>query len=129
MPLQRLSLLLALGWMATLFYLSHQSGLPVPKPFIHVDKLYHAAAYGLLGGLWLFSLQPKAGGFSSRQVLLCASIASLYGVSDEIHQSFVPGRSADWLDWLADTVGALVICVLIARLSQQKPSLLQGENS
>ena len=32
--------------------------------------------------------------------------ASLYGISDEIHQIFVPGRTADPIDWLVDTCGA-----------------------
>ena len=122
MPLRHLSLLLAIGWMMTLFYLSHQTGLDAPQPFAHSDKLYHATAYGLLGGLLLLSLQPKAGGFSARQILVCVAIASLYAVSDEFHQSFIPGREADWLDWLADTVGALVACLFIAQLSRQKMS-------
>ena len=119
MPLRHLSLLLAIGWMMTLFYLSHQAGLDAPQPFAHSDKLYHATAYGLLGGLLLLSLRPQAGGYSSRQVLLSVIIASLYGISDEIHQSFIPGREADSLDWLADTAGALMACLLIARLSRR----------
>ena len=32
--------------------------------------------------------------------------ASLYAATDEIHQSFVPGRDADVRDWFADTIGA-----------------------
>ncbi len=119
MPLRQLSLFLAIGWMATLFYLSHQTVLDAPAPFMHVDKLYHASAYGLLGGLLLLSMQPKAAGYSSRQVLLSVTIASIYGISDEIHQSFIPGRSADSLDWLADTAGALMVCLLIAGLSRR----------
>ena len=39
-------------------------------------------------------------------VSLC--YCSLYGVSDEWHQSFVPGRSVDFMDWLADTLGASI---------------------
>lgn len=41
-------------------------------------------------------------------------IASLYGVSDEIHQIFVPMRSCDPLDWLVDTIAALLAVVLFA---------------
>ncbi|MCL2632499.1 MAG: VanZ family protein, partial [Coriobacteriia bacterium] len=35
-------------------------------------------------------------------------IASLYGVSDEVHQYFVPTRHADPVDWMFDTIGALL---------------------
>lgn len=119
MALRHLSLLLAVIWMITLFYLSHQTGLDKPQPFAHSDKLYHAIAYGLLGGLLLLSLKPKTGGFSSGQVLLSIIIASLYGVSDEFHQSFIPGRSADPADWLADTAGALLAGLLIAGFSRK----------
>ncbi len=119
MPLRQLSLFLAIGWMATLFYLSHQTVLDAPDPFTHVDKLYHAAAYGLLGGLLLLSMQPKPEGYTGRQVFLSVMIASAYGISDEFHQSFIPGRSAESLDWLADTGGALMACLLIARLSRR----------
>lgn len=44
---------------------------------------------------------------------LAVLLASLYGVSDEVHQAFVPGRSADLLDWLADTAGAAVAVSLV----------------
>jgi VanZ family protein len=44
---------------------------------------------------------------------LAVLLASLYGVSDEAHQAFVPGRSADAVDWLADTVGALAAVTLL----------------
>jgi len=30
---------------------------------------------------------------------------SLYGLSDEWHQSYVPGRQSDAMDWLADSIG------------------------
>ena len=33
---------------------------------------------------------------------------SFYGATDEIHQYFIPGRSAMWQDWVLDTVGALI---------------------
>ena len=36
------------------------------------------------------------------------AIASLYGVTDEYHQLFVPGREFDVLDLVADTIGSIV---------------------
>lgn len=118
MVLRRLFLLLAIGWMLVIFYLSHQPTLGIPQPFSHSDKLYHAVTFGLLAALWLLSMKPGEAGFSRQQALAAAAIASLYGMSDEIHQHFIDGRQADWLDWLADSTGALLAALLIARLSR-----------
>lgn len=38
--------------------------------------------------------------------LVAIALASLYAVTDEFHQSFVPGRVCDPADWLTDTLGA-----------------------
>lgn len=96
----------ALSWAAVIWYLSSQPTPPSPVDL--PDYVSHALEYGFLGGLvW----RGMAGGFVvSRRgrwlplwvVLLCA----FYGLSDEIHQSFVPGRDSSALDLAADVVGA-----------------------
>jgi VanZ family protein len=117
--LRRLSLLLALGWMAGIFYLSHQPTLDLPALFDNQDKVMHFGAYGLLGALLLGAMRlTGAGGYSTRQLALATLIASLYGITDEFHQSFVPGRTPDVLDWLADTSGALLATFVLAQLSR-----------
>lgn len=68
------------------------------------DKLYHAGNFGVLAGL-LYLATGRA--------WLAVLLASAYGVSDELHQAYVPGRSADVLDWLADTTGATFAVLLI----------------
>ena len=68
------------------------------------DKLYHAGNFGVLAAL----LHLATG-----RAWLAVLLASIYGVSDEVHQAFVPGRSADAADWLADTAGALVAVLLL----------------
>jgi VanZ family protein len=92
-------------YMAVLFVLSAQPVLPSPP--MAPDWTQHGLAYG---GLALVALRATAGGAWSRvnrRTLLAAwLIAALYGVSDEIHQSFVPERMADWRDGVADAVGA-----------------------
>lgn len=120
MLLRRLSLLLALAWMTLLFYLSHQPGLDTPMLFPGQDKLFHAAAYGVLGVLLLGSMQRQLAGYRWQQVGLSVLIASLYGLSDEIHQYFVPGRSTEAWDWLADTTGALVATSLMLWISRRR---------
>lgn len=88
-----------------IFMLSHQPSLPAPMLFMHQDKLVHATAYALMALLaWrVFVFLPQ-----KKTVIVLVSIlfCSLYGVSDEFHQSFIDGRDADVWDWLADTVGA-----------------------
>ncbi len=119
MLLRRLSLLLALAWMALLFYLSHQPSLETPMLFSGQDKVLHAAVYALLGLLLLAAQPRQAQGYSWQQIGISVLIASLYGLSDEIHQYFIPGRSNEILDWVADTVGALIAASLLAWLSRK----------
>lgn len=87
-----------------IYWLSDQPSIPAPMWFEHQDKLYHAGSYFVLGLLLWRSLKY----FVESPIilaLLSLALGSLYGVSDEWHQSFVAGRSSDAVDWLADTVG------------------------
>lgn len=83
-------------YMGLIFVLSAQPGSAVglPPPW---DKLAHTLEYALLGFLLSRAFSNPGAAFV---------IASLYGVSDEFHQSFVPGREASIGDWLADSLGA-----------------------
>ena len=95
----------ALPWFVVIFVLSAQPSLPSPS---HVsDKQAHAFTYGVLAVLCLMGLT----GWRWRRVagahLLAAFVmAVLYGVSDEFHQAFVPGRTPDVADVVADAGGA-----------------------
>jgi VanZ family protein len=99
---------LAALWAALTFWLSASPDAQGAATFLDLtppwDKLYHAGNFGVLAAL----LYPATG-----RVWLAVLLASLYGVSDEVHQAFVPGRSADASDWLADTVGALAAVTLL----------------
>ncbi len=57
------------------------------------------------------------GGFNNitvkRAVWFVLLFGALFAVSDEIHQSFVPGRDPDFFDWLADCVGISISLLLI----------------
>lgn len=92
-------------YMGVIFYLSHQPTMPIPMRFPHQDKVMHFGAYLILGSLLAHAIFP---GSRKRRFALAFGIASLYGISDEIHQMFVPGRDASVLDWLADAAGAWV---------------------
>jgi VanZ family protein len=95
--------------MAGIWYLSSQSILPKPKGILGFDKFQHLAAYFALAcsaGLWFPRQKWRGPGIAC--LLLTAAIGSAYGITDEIHQYFTPGRDCNAWDWLADTIGALL---------------------
>ena len=103
-PILRLWAPVAL-YMAVLFALSSQSVLPGAS--LTPDWMQHGVAYA---GLAVVTLRATSGGqcsgIRSRALLAAWIVATLYGVSDEFHQSFVPTRSADPRDVSADAIGA-----------------------
>lgn len=94
-----------LAYMAALFLLSSQAVLPGSS--LTPDWTQHGAAYA---GLALVALRATSGGrwagVDAGTVITAWLIASAYGVSDEVHQSFVPERMADVRDVIADAAGA-----------------------
>jgi len=115
-----LDVVLWLGYCAFIFWLSAQPGVPVPPLFPAQDKLAHLTVYALLA--WL-SRHCFAHSRTLRPRLDFAALAfaSFYGVTDELHQAFVPGRYPDVLDWLADTVGAAALLLLLRYRRQRWP--------
>ena len=105
--LRRLSLLLALGWACFIYYLSSQPGQNVPPLFFGQDKLFHFIAFGILGFFSMGAAKADTQGYRHVQMLLTIVLVTLYGVLDEFHQYFVPGRVADHYDVMADMVGAI----------------------
>jgi VanZ family protein len=92
---------------AFIWFLSSQSILPKPKGIFGFDKLQHLLAYAALTGavcLWVPREKWKSRGRFF--LLLIAAIGSAYGIVDEVHQYFVPGRDCNVWDWIADTLGA-----------------------
>lgn len=88
-----------------IFYLSSRpwNGLSfLPEGF---DKVIHLGIYFLLGGLILWALRSTKLKYQSYTLWISIALGSLYGASDEFHQSFVPGRSADVYDLLMDIIG------------------------
>lgn len=95
-----------------IYWLSDQQTLPKIEWFEHQDKLHHFGAYFIMGLLAWRSFRHVIHA-PIVLALISLTFCSLYGVSDEWHQSFVVGRSSDVFDWLADTVGASVSVLLL----------------
>ena len=103
-----------------IYWLSDQSSLKTfDFGFDFQDKFYHAGAYFIMGLLAWRSFKHLA---SSSIILALLSIAfcSLYGLSDEWHQSFVAGRESDITDWLADTIGAVLAIFFLRNYANVK---------
>jgi len=94
------------AYMALIFAISAQPDPPLPSQVS--DKQGHSLGYM---GLTITVGRALAGGAASGATLPVAAgawaIAATYAASDEWHQSFVPGRTSDFRDWLADAAGAL----------------------
>jgi VanZ family protein len=74
----------------------------------HMDKFLHVTAYALLGILFFRAFKTAGLKGGLKQVILVSVLSTAaYGVSDELHQHFVPFRNADPLDAIADTVGGI----------------------
>lgn len=98
--------------MGTIFFLSHQRGDEISLPdFSNSDLVAHAIAYGALAATILYAWEKRYKSRYPVKVILFTVLACLiYGISDEFHQSFIPGRYVSALDVVADTLGPLLVC-------------------
>jgi VanZ family protein len=95
------------AYMIAIFFVSNLQVAPLPEEVS--DKTAHIWAYA---GLAVLSVRAVGGGLPCpvvfRVAWLALVVAGGYGIFDEIHQLFVPGRSGDLLDWYADVSGAVL---------------------
>ena len=109
------------------WYLSSQHTVPMPD-MPYSDKIVHAVCFAGLS--FCFALWLRADTWIKRPLRgVCFAVlcTSAYGVIDELHQMFVPGRDASVFDWAADTAGAfcgalafLLLFRLITRYGSRK---------
>jgi VanZ family protein len=112
-----------LGWMGLIYFLSSRPDLPHPSVgwlSEALNRTGHVVEYAVLALLWarVLNLPP-------RRWPLAFGLTMLYALSDEYHQSFVPGRHADLMDLLWDALGAslgLGLWVWWKRRSAASPS-------
>jgi VanZ family protein len=113
----------ALVIMAVIFFLSSLPSYEVPD-FGFLDVVIknggHFVGYALLTFTYSFAL-PRRLSRLQRGVIAIA-FALLYALSDEFHQTFVPGRSASWTDIIVDGLGASTAALLWARYSPNSNS-------
>jgi VanZ family protein len=94
--------------------------------FAHADKVLHFLAYGLLGALFCRAFNALQRWRYRWDALFCIGVvaATLYGVSDEWHQSFVSERTSDMGDVIADFIGSVAgswVYLRFLRLRRKNP--------
>jgi VanZ family protein len=107
-------------WMALIFWFSSQSVLVDIESDANEKLIYktaHITVYAVLAWLWWRALAARRE-VSWSILLLALLFTVLYGISDEIHQLFVPGRHGQIADIFFDTGGALVMILLIRRVKR-----------
>lgn len=88
-----------------------QTALP-PLQFDFIDKIIHFAVFLIFGLSLILAFYPEHRNQSSfKAVVIILVIGLLYSAIDEFHQFFVPGRSCDIFDWIADSIGVVTSLV------------------
>ena len=97
-------------YLILIFFMSSLPGKEIPDVDIpYFDKLLHLMEYAVLGFLLMRGLKNSELKFSNISFIIFTAIFStLYGLSDEFHQSFVPSRDASLLDVLFDCIGGAI---------------------
>ncbi len=116
----RIYRIFALSWMCFIFYISHQSSSDVPSVVIFSgqDKVFHFFIYAILSFFIAGSFSSFAKGISFKDAQWIALIIFFYAVSDEFHQSFIPGRDPSMGDIIADCLGGIVVIWLLRNRSK-----------
>ncbi|QQS38703.1 VanZ family protein [Candidatus Woesebacteria bacterium] len=107
-------------WALCIFYLSGKSmgtsDLPLP------DYVFHSAEYFIFATLLFRALKLMQ---VNNIVLWVFTLSLMYAISDEYHQSFVPGRYSDYLDVISDTIGVILALINLWILLPKMPSKLK----
>ena len=113
---------------AVIFYVSSLEKIELPFEVISFnDLMFHAVAYFFFGLTLMLAAYPWNASldYPMRAYIILSLIGVLYGLSDEIHQSFVPNRTCTISDFLADSFG--VILALLATSWWAKRRITHGE--
>jgi VanZ family protein len=112
----------AVAYAALLFWASSRPRLPLPEWGLGFeDKLAHFLAFGLLAFLVHRALS-KPHTLVSKAALVAGLLSGAYALTDEWHQSFVPGRYFDLWDLAFDVAGIVVVLWVAGRRRPGTPT-------
>lgn len=114
----------ALGWACTIVAVSHSSDPPqAPGLLPMADKFAHMGIYFVLSLLTYWAARARLDPWPA--AVLAFGCALAFGATDEWHQSFVPNRVPDLMDWIADAVGAAGVFAVARHAAEQEPDATQ----
>ena len=125
----RLYLAMLAVWVALTLTLTSIPNLDVGPSFPGADKVAHFGFYGVMGFLFVL-WRREIGKGAAVAVVWAAIFAALLGGVDEFHQQWIPGRSMEFFDWVADFAGgtaggfcsAVAVSMLPVLLTPKNPS-------
>lgn len=105
----------AICWMGLIFYLSSLSGPEVSRSFQlkPIPVIGHIILYSGLAAFLQLAIRGWNVEINLRWVIVVALVSSLFGISDEYHQSFVTGRHASIVDASIDSISSTVSATLM----------------
>lgn len=92
------------------------------------DKLLHLVAYFVYGFLLLIFMIGNFNISKLKLLLVTLFVGLIFAASDEIHQSFVPGRTASIYDFIADAIGILISLLLFEKIKKMLDSIFKKLN-
>ena len=118
----RLYLAMLAVWVALTLTLT---SIPNPEVamFPGADKVAHFGIYGVAGFLFVL-WRRETGNGAAGAVVWAAIFAALLGAVDEFHQQWIPGRSMEFFDWVADFAGGTAGGICSALVASMIPFLL-----
>lgn len=100
---KKISLFISICIAVFIFFISSMSMPPNPLPgFSWVSFAYHFGVFFLLNIFLLLS-----GKLDKKYIIITLSVCFVYAALDELHQSFVVGRSCTLIDWVTDASGSV----------------------
>ncbi|HZW36153.1 MAG: VanZ family protein [Deltaproteobacteria bacterium] len=104
MTRKRIYLVLLVLWAGFTLFLTSLPHPGIDLPFSFADKVAHFGFYGVMGflcAMWRRESGSTKGSAATAGLLFVAIV----GAVDEGHQHWIPGRSTDVFDWIADMAG------------------------
>ena len=122
---------MAIGWAGLIFFLSSRPREKLPDlGFLNrvVSTTAHFVLFAILMWLLQHAMNPDGQPIRWWSFWVGLGLVAIYAFSDEYHQSFVPGREPDPLDWLTDMAGAAAAGLMARRAAISRHEEWQTTN-